>query len=1100
MSNQDLYIRNPLVRDGSSQLRRFIKALDPATVSLDGRTRQEFINFAREYASVVQYYNQNNVADGDWQPFFNDATREQDPHLALFLAFVNILGIAQEELNGITARHLDFFYQQVLGISPKAAVPAQAHILFTLAKNQSDHRVPAGTLLSAGKDSNKTPIYFATDKEIIVNKVGVAALKSAYIDNQDGHQQLFASPVANSADGLGKELPEEEAYWAPFGESQQGLSSDEQSMPGGKWGFALSSPILLLQEGTRNINLLLTVDRKDGLPSSLKKDPPAEEPIEAPISLTETEAVKKIVPEGPGDFLVSFSGEKGWIGPFEASALVTSSSTLELDISVDESYPPIVGFSAEAFEEQFDTTHPLVQVTVNPAAKDLKLHVLRELQIQQVGIEVAVTGVRNLILQNDQSLLDPAKPFMPFGTVPGIGSSFYLGSQEVFSKQLTSFKANVEWFKIPENLGNHYSAYTDGISNGSFKANFSILQNRTWAPLTMTPVSPATQTEGVEGALFDDTNAAKPISYRLQPKEGVTVNRVVNGEPFTQYEPASQYGFVRMELAGYQDEDQEMLAFGHSYFPRLYTEKIILKTVGDENGPQPNTSLPKDPYTPAIKSISLDYTAQVSFPVRFTSANRGSQEAFDNRVERFFHVAPFGECEQHPFTFQNNETSGIPLLPWFGSKGTFFLGLDNYDPTNSQQVSLLFQIAEGTADPAVVGYVAVNWFALVNNQWIPLRKDQVVSDSTRVLIRSGIITFELPKELNQDNTLLPAGQYWLKAELSQLNTGEENPPEIVDLTKGVGRFINLHSQVVTATFSDQGNAQELFAAPLPAGSITKMLIKDAAIKGIAQPYATFGGKQEEASNQYYTRVSERLRHKNRSINIWDYEHMVLEEFPDIYKVKCLNHSSSTHSLSPGHVTLVVIPNLLNREEEQKFRPQASINTLRDITDYLKGLISPFVRLEVINPVFEEIRLRFKVTFREGFDQGFYLKQIQQDIKRYLTPWAYAQGSDIAFEGQIYASTLLDFVEELEYVDFLSCFYMDHIYEQEGKLAYQTTDVATVRTAASILVTAEEHLIELIEFGDCSCDEDDNVIPPLEGIGAMIIGSDFEVFPEPNNNA
>jgi hypothetical protein len=58
----------------------------------------------------------------------------------------------------------------------------------------------------------------------------------------------------------------------------------------------------------------------------------------------------------------------------------------------------------------------------------------------------------------------------------------------------------------------------------------------------------------------------------------------------------------------------------------------------------------------------------------------------------------------------------------------------------------------------------------------------------------------------------------------------------------------------------------------------------------AVPFPSFGGRETEDSSQFYKRVSERLRHKERAITIFDYERLVLESFPSIYKVKCVNHA------------------------------------------------------------------------------------------------------------------------------------------------------------------------------------------------------------------
>ena len=64
------------------------------------------------------------------------------------------------------------------------------------------------------------------------------------------------------------------------------------------------------------------------------------------------------------------------------------------------------------------------------------LEFLKDLNITSADIKVDVEGVKNLILQNDFSILDPAKPFQPFTNKPILGSNFYLGSWEVFQKKL----------------------------------------------------------------------------------------------------------------------------------------------------------------------------------------------------------------------------------------------------------------------------------------------------------------------------------------------------------------------------------------------------------------------------------------------------------------------------------------------------------------------------------------------------------------------------------------------------------------------------------------------------------------------------------------
>ncbi len=160
-----------------------------------------------------------------------------------------------------------------------------------------------------------------------------------------------------------------------------------------------------------------------------------------------------------------------------------------------------------------------------------------------------------------------------------------------------------------------------------------------------------------------------------------------------------------------------------------------------------------------------------------------------------------------------------------------------------------------------------------------------------------------------------------------------------------------------ATFTDKGNDPAFSAKVLPSGTISKLDQPDAAVKKITQPFATFGGRGQEASTAFYTRVSERLRHKDRAIALWDYERLVLEAFPQIYQVKCLNH---THyeprrrefignwplatSLSSPFRTSNLITNAI------PYNPTRAWDCWTNISAFLSRRLSCFVKLHVKNPL------------------------------------------------------------------------------------------------------------------------------------------------------
>ena len=224
----------------------------------------------------------------------------------------------------------------------------------------------------------------------------------------------------------------------------------------------------------------------------------------------------------------------------------------------------------------------------------------------------------------------------------------------------------------------------------------------------------------------------------------------------------------------------------------------------------------------------------------------------------------------------------------------------------------------------------------------------------------------------------------------------------------------------------------------------------------------------ENSLEFYTRISERLRHKDRAIALWDYEHLILEAFPQIYKVKCLNHTKyqdeGYRELAAGHVTIVTIPNLQLQNLRDPLKPYTSLGLLTEIEKFLSRRLACFVKLHVKNPRFEEVFTEFEVRFYDGFDETFYQKKLQEEITRFLSPWAFSGGGSPTFGGKIYKSVLLNFIEERPYVDYVANFKLFHKYQPLGQQEEViSSDLSEVEgsTAVSILVSApiESHVIK-----------------------------------------
>ena len=153
-----------LRRNGTDQNQRSIQALDPGTVKLHDLSVEDWMLFAYTFANKVNYFPTNtSEADGNWQQFFVQkdkveellslarTNKELSPHLTLFVCFLSLMEFSQKRLNGLTKKHLDFYYKKVLNLSNKPAIPDKVHVLFELAKNASELQVKKQTPWMQGK-------------------------------------------------------------------------------------------------------------------------------------------------------------------------------------------------------------------------------------------------------------------------------------------------------------------------------------------------------------------------------------------------------------------------------------------------------------------------------------------------------------------------------------------------------------------------------------------------------------------------------------------------------------------------------------------------------------------------------------------------------------------------------------------------------------------------------------------------------------------------------------------------------------------------------------------------------------------------------------
>lgn len=1098
MSQNCKTYKHPILRDGLSQKGRLNTELLPDQLELMGLTREDWLNFTHEMGAYLRYFDADNpdLTLGDWQSFWPDKAGVQalldnvdqrsdlPAHLALFLSFLRLLDHNRSSFNELSRRHLDFYYRRALQLAELPHRPDQVHVLFELAKRAEFQRIPRGTLLDAGKDAQGRPMYYATDEELIVNRIGIAHLRQIYFNEQSG---LYHAPIANSADGLGAELSEDNPQWPAFGSTE---------LPTGRVGLALAAKELSLSQGDRLIRVDLFFTR------------------------TVKEEVSSALYQNSSVFL---TGEKGWLGPYallSAGQLKTErfggnipnkKNGLSFYLELPEGDDPIMPYQPDIHGESYNTQYPVLRLLLNEVegAGTAAYRNLRSLKLESIEIQVEAHGLRDVTVENDNARMDPAKPFIPFGPLPTVGSNFYVGNSEIFEKGWKKVRLNINWKGRPDSFKEHYDAYVEEYlkKDGTIQPGVKKLYRATeeveeteYTPYiendTQFKVSTSYREAGkwvaedADISLFDtgssqrqivfDKQSTKPAKGKTKSLDKNTLNHVgmVKGQyalrsnlnHFVQAKtmPKPTFQLVHYQLpvkvlqlaainwSTFPKQGFLKLRLQQHFFHKSYPELSALSLTGKDD----NLPIPNPPYTPEIETLTLDYVASVKQD--FTISSRSNEAIYSDfavKKIQLFHDQVFGQTEEHLFLKLQqrsfNVDKEISLLPQYRQGGELLIALEEAEV--NQTVSLLVQVAEGSENPLrdpLTNETGIKWSILCSDEWKPLEPDFKIKDTTNQFLRSGIVRFVIPEEATSFNRRLESGYYWLRARL-------EAPLD------SVSRLLGIFPQALSTTFQNQNNDLGHLLTGLAPGTISKLKDRLARIKKVEQPFASFGGRAPESESEYYQRVSERLRHKDRAVTIWDYEHLILQEFPQIYKVKCLSHTNAMEGKewAPGWVSAVIIPRIHPDNAFDRLKPRAGQQLLTEVEAFLAERISMHVQFDAVNAEFETVKLDFAVRFRKDFDPNFYQEALNAALIEFLSPWAADPDAEINFGGTIYRSAIIQFVEKLEYVDYIGDLKITHKAASGEVISSGELRKVTASNARAILVSANQHTIEILQT-DC----------------------------------
>ncbi|AJQ94234.1 hypothetical protein [Gynuella sunshinyii] len=954
---------------GQLQTQRALPALQSNAFNIEQRSFADWISYLRTIAGRISFYDTNSgQAEGNWQAALpNDVQARAleslmsgsavtDDILALasraditaLMACYQMLRYPVAQTQRFTRRHLDYYYQDVLGFRTNPATADRAHLVLTLAPDTPSVTLLKGTRFKGGQDSAGNNLIYQTNNNALFNQAKIAQLFTLS-RLTDAGQLLLTEGINVDQDA---EMLEEGIF--TFGEAAQPAESEDsqsqstellerQSQP--RLGFELASSCLHLAGGQRSITV--TFVRKGQSP-------------ELPVPLAELFDVAITTADG----LLELTDE--------VTDVAWQWQDNALTITCEPQFAAITGIDGEL---------PFLKLLIKPEwlqenEPDASAALLHDKLFADIRLHVSVTGLPGLVIGHGGNALDASAPFQPFGARPAVASRFDFTHPELLCKSISNASLNLSWLSRPDDWNKHYYAYRDYADpDHEYSGDPTVDDFPSWPSYTTTVF----RSDLEDPVPFDPL---PPLFSTESPVDNIDRHSLV---------------FINTELSAVQSYEQLPLTstrprlwpryfslqlnspdFGHKDFSLVsqYAAQLNARHFNDSDY-QP--LMVQQPYTPQLDRLTLNYDSSVSL-------------TDDTGQLLMRHVLPLGR----PVISQVN--NGLALLPYFDQRGYLYISIGQLKlPT---QLRVYFQL-----DPVdgsnITDYPLIDFQYLSDSGWQYFDSSlsnsaSIIEDSTYQLLDSGIITFDLPA-LDYHNNFIDPQRFWIRVSIAN------NAVEDGSNHARYSRIRDIYAQGLEVELASDTVAADHYTQPLAAGTINALTEAQAAVAEVAQPYPSFAAKPAETATTMQVRASERLRHKQRALLAWDYERLVLGKFPELYLARCIAtdtsdtsdngdttdsgenpDTSDTFDFSTGFpVTMVVVPANHNPEILQ---PKIPLYLKRQIQRFIDSVSPDEVTPIVQDPIYEEVTITLVAQIYDDFDIERVQGELNELLVNTMTPW------------------------------------------------------------------------------------------------------------------
>jgi hypothetical protein len=627
---------------------------------------------------------------------------DHTPDVGLLLAFIDLFAEHLiPDLNQLPGKLTELYYDKLIDKKRLPPTADLAHVCFEPAKKAL---IPKGLPLYAGRDANNENIVFETLDDVQLSDARVIEVytlffakpnlkdKEKYEDTTRGIY-LYKCPF----DGQGKSFE-------TFGHNIRIYKKNESNDPrNAEFGFAISSKLLFLKEGKREITLEIVVEKiPDDAFNKFRNDVIKGD--------SNWKKLQEIFLNHISYYITTPNGWKLLGQPVINLNNKTFTLAFKLPerfklIPIDAYYP----FNYPTIKLKFQ--HPQEVEKNSKSLFEIELYnFFKKFTIKLTKIEVRVDGIKNLTCYNDLGVLNINQPFQPFTSTPDKNSTFIVGHAEAFQKPLSKVELELGW-NLPSNFTEYFNGYGNNeiIDLNAYKINKKI-------------------------KLFPDLN-----EKGIRPPITITELNEYQAPPEWQkelpdYTKDSQWGYFKLQLTAPD------YPFGVGLYQKALNE--IMQEVL-ELGEKAKIKL-KDinpPLTPELTDIRLNYTAS------------------SDTDYQLFHIHPLGQEQVSTGITTTLVTQVYEHDEGSPNQGSLFIGIENL---NSGLLSIYFELAGSSLIPSNSESKAETpaFFLVCNNKFEPLVK---IADTTEGFEQSGIVQLNIPSQLIENNqtTILPDYLYWI---------------------------------------------------------------------------------------------------------------------------------------------------------------------------------------------------------------------------------------------------------------------------------------------------------------------------------------------------